>query len=236
MNESKTKLSTYSDYLIDNGAVILAEVVGGVIGSLGIPILSNVLLTYKQKRFEKNIKVFLNELQTNYKHLEDKLEEYDDKKMDFLKNSLLPITIDYIIDEKQKDKIKYYFNVFCSVILNSINILEIKQELDTESLIIYYYDIIKEMTLFDISTLKSIANKECNKGNEQGKTKILDSEDLFEVTQKYSIEKLKKLNIILRPLTFGEMSAENEYTVNFQDIKLTAIGEKFYKFIFENSL
>jgi hypothetical protein len=230
MDKDNRELAKYTDYLIENGAVVLEQVVTNTIGSLGIPILSNSIMVYKQHRFQTNVKVFMNEMKNEVKDIEEQLQKLNSDQLEFLRESILPITLDYIINEKQKKKIKYYFNGFKNI-LNTMSYIEVNQQIDPESLIILYFDTLKDLTLFDIMLFKEVAVKE--KYVLDQKARELNGQDLMEVTTKLSIDKLKGLSLILRPLTIGEMGGEGEYTVNISDIKITAAGEKFYSFISE---
>ncbi len=233
MKDFHKEMANFSDYLLENSSVVLSNLIVGTVGTIGVPILSNSIMLYKQHRFERNVIEFMNKIVENQSILENKLKTFERDKLNFLTDSLLPITFDYIVNEKQIEKIKYYFNGFKNLIMSDLTIFEINNNLDTESLLVLYWDILKNMTFLDIVLFRKIIERNYdNIGINNIKHQEINSDDMLQITWNYSFIKLEKLGVIIRPKTWGELDGECEYTTIMSEVKLTAIGEKFSGFIF----
>jgi len=220
-----------ADYLIQNGAVVLGEIISGVIGTMGIPIISNGYLMYKQKKMERNILMFLTELLKRAEHLEETLSGLESDKLNYIKNELLPLTFDYVVDEKQEEKIIYYINGLKNLVISRLSILETNPFINPDNLLIMYFDILRRATAFDLLILKEIHSLQDRETDE--KPQEINKDDLREITVKYSVNKLEDLGLIYKGILIGEMSGKNEFSAVLEKVRMTAVGEKFVQFVFE---
>lgn len=81
------------------------------------------------------------------------------------------------------------------MIQEGISIYQINNEIDPESLIIIYFDLLKDLTIFDIALLKEIVEQKNMENKKEDKVDLLDRGDLIQITKKYSIEKFYNLLI-----------------------------------------
>lgn len=107
-----TVLDVGSDTLADIGKESFTSMLADIAVDTGaslIPGLSGVIVGYKRTRFERNIKIFaeelfkrLDEVQRNMKDKTDEQKEQIDKVLGYV--------IDYVIDEQQEQKIQLIVN------------------------------------------------------------------------------------------------------------------------------
>lgn len=118
------------------------------IGSSMVPGLVAAVQNYKRRRFEKNIGKLVEELSGRVEIINANLEKKSDeqrKKLEILFQYLL----DYVIDEKQEEKIELMVNGF-------VKVTEVENP--SEDFVLTYYDVLQELRLVDIAVLKLMSN------------------------------------------------------------------------------
>lgn len=116
----------------------------GVAGSV-VPGVTSAMLAYKQKRSERMIEEFMIETRKRQQELEEKLIELDEERFIEIKGKYFGLVLDYVMETKQEEKIKYITNGFIN--LTSMEKLQ-------EDVILIYYDILDELNILDIRVLK----------------------------------------------------------------------------------
>lgn len=104
------------------------------------------MLAYKQKRQERNYEKFIEITNERCQELEDKLEKLSEASRSKFITEYFGIVSDYVLDEKQEEKIKYIVNGF-------INLASIENS--KEDFVLTYYDTLKELRMVDIAVLRT---------------------------------------------------------------------------------
>lgn len=121
----------------------------GIAGTL-IPGLTSVIGNFRNKRFERNLMKFINNIQSDIESLNLKYNEISEKSKERFKEEFSEMIIDYIADERDEDKIKY--------ITNGIkNLLDDNKDFDNTAL---YFDTLKSLRSIDILILKKYDYKD----------------------------------------------------------------------------
>ncbi|MEK5085214.1 hypothetical protein [Bacillus sp. FSL H8-0515] len=123
--------SMAGDFLIDVGSSLVPGISGAVQG-------------YKRARFERNIKIFAEDLHSKIEEVRINLESKTIEQKEQI-DQLFQYVLDYVIDEQQEEKIQYMVNGF-------VNITE--HDYVSNDFILTYYDVLKELRMVDISVLR----------------------------------------------------------------------------------
>jgi hypothetical protein len=124
---------------LEIGMDLAAEtVIDGILGQIASGLVT-AKLSYKQKRFEENVTLALNELKKRVERIEKAL---NDDNYQFVQNNLFPIMFDYVIEESEKEKISIIINGFENAMQSKYN--------NDEQLIRTYFDILKELRINEL--------------------------------------------------------------------------------------
>lgn len=91
------------------------------------------------------IEEFMIETRRRQQELEEKIIQLDEKRFTEIKEKYFGLTLDYVMETKQEEKIKYIVNGFIN--LTTMENLQ-------EDVILIYYDILDELNIIDIRVLK----------------------------------------------------------------------------------
>ncbi|PWW26631.1 hypothetical protein DFO73_110205 [Cytobacillus oceanisediminis] len=128
----------------EGGISTISEVfLEGALGAV-IPGASSIIFSYKQKRMEENLLLFIGELQGKVDILEHQYKKMSEDNKVMLKEFFAGLICDYVIDEQEKEKIKYIANGFISLTGND--------QLEVDQTIIYL-DILKSVRVIDLRIL-----------------------------------------------------------------------------------
>jgi hypothetical protein len=116
----------------------------GIAGSV-VPGVTSAMLAYKQKRSERMVEEFMLETKKRLNELEDNLTKLDEERIKEFKNKYFGLVLDYVVEAKQEEKIKYIVNGF-------INLADMENL--QEDVILIFYDILDELNILDIRVLK----------------------------------------------------------------------------------
>lgn len=119
----------------------------GLVGSV-VPGVTSAMLAYKQKRSERMIEEFMIETQKRQEEFEEKLLNADESRVKEITGKYFGITLDYVSNTKQEEKVEYLVNGFIN--LASVEFLQ-------EDVILIYYDLLEELNLLDIRVLRLFA-------------------------------------------------------------------------------
>lgn len=165
-------LKDIAESVLESGAQVSASIVGEVIldGAIGSIAPGFVIATlgYKQKRLERNIISLIEHLNTKIDVMQEKWDSLNPDKKAMIKEKFVGIICDYVIDEKQPEKIEYYANGFVSVVTEN----DLKEEM-----IIEYCDILDKLRLIELRYLIDLANGTFRLYNEQNQGIFRDDID-----------------------------------------------------------
>jgi hypothetical protein len=135
------KIGDFFDVVGNGGTSIIGELAGGIIGDF-LPGTTAIVLSYKQKRFEKNVLALFEQLNKREKELEERLSRLE-KTDKFL--STFELVMDYVADEPQVDKIQFMAN----------GLLELsKHDEVKDDFVLLYYDTLRDLRMVDIRVLR----------------------------------------------------------------------------------
>jgi hypothetical protein len=145
----KEKAKEIIDVGTEGGVSTLSEIfLEGAVGAV-IPGSTSVIFNYKQKRMEKNLLRYIQELQNRVDEIETNYRSMNPENKQLIKEYFAGLLCDYVIDEQEEEKIKYIANGFVS--------LTGKEKLEIDQTIIYL-DILKSMRLIDIRIFHDLYN------------------------------------------------------------------------------
>ncbi|MDY4575286.1 MAG: hypothetical protein SPD90_09535 [Intestinibacter sp.] len=116
----------------------------GVVGTV-VPGISNIYLSYKQKRQEKMFIEFMHQIKDKIEILEEKLNNMNQEQYNEFKEKYFGLVSDYVLNEVQEVKIKYIVNGF-------INLADIDKI--NEDFVLTYYDTLEQLRIIDIEVLR----------------------------------------------------------------------------------
>jgi hypothetical protein len=175
--------------IFDIGAEPVTDLVAsvfleGVIGAL-VPGVVSTMMAYKQKRAENNYITFMKQVAQRQTELEEKLKAMQEDNLNWYKRVAFPLVSDFVLECTQEDKIEYLVNGF-------INLADMNNS--TESLILYYYEVLDRLSMLDLVVLK---NKHIfYKEPDNPYLELLKSESYFDGTYEMINYKLESLGLI----------------------------------------
>jgi hypothetical protein len=178
---------------IEPATDVLASIfLDGVVGSV-VPGGVNAMLAYRQRKFERNMILFMELSKARGQEFNEKLNRLSDSQIARIKETYFGIVSDYAGRTVQEEKINYIVNGFVSI-----------AELDNpkEDIVLMYFDMLDQLTLLDIKVLVSYT-KEVTHESVQEKFGV-EIEQLRMVK-----EKLKRLGLIH---TSADENFEEMYT------------------------
>lgn len=120
-----------------------APLVGSLLGAVA-PRINGAYISYKQHRFERNIKRLIGELSSRIDVLEENYRALNEYKQKEYQDVYIEMLLDSIVDERQEEKIKMGVSGFISLMNNDSN----------ENIMQIFFDTLTELTVLDIDTLK----------------------------------------------------------------------------------
>lgn len=149
----RTQLKDIGESFLESGAQVSASIVGevfldGIIGVIA-PGLVTVTLGYKQKRMERNIFLLIEDLTMKIGLMQEKWDYLNPDKKQDIKEKFAGIICDYVIDEKEPEKIEYLANGFVSTVTSDIL---------NGDMIVEYYDICEKLRLIELQYLIDLYN------------------------------------------------------------------------------
>ena len=91
-----------------------APLVGSILGAVA-PRINGVILTYKQNRFERNIRGLVNELTARLDRLENNYVSLSQETQEKYRGLYVEMLLDNVIDERQEEKVKWNVNGFINM-------------------------------------------------------------------------------------------------------------------------
>ncbi|POZ56226.1 hypothetical protein LYSIN_01009 [Lysinibacillus sphaericus] len=171
--------------------------------------------SYQFKQLEKNIRVAIEELCNRI----EKLEQYiTDENKEIFENQLLPTFWDFVIEEKESEKIQLFVNGLESTLT--------KEQIDMEMMYVYF-DTLKQMRIKDIMSFQDVfINKNYKMifkhiEGEFGESAIFEGENI--AYHSYLKSKLITLGLIVLAVIDGNGTIDEHYSV-------TELGKSLIKY------
>lgn len=139
------KFKDFVSSATETAAPMAAEILLAGLASTIVPGVISTVLAYQQKRQERMINEFMKQALERIMELENNLTNIDKTTFEEIKNKYFGFVSDYVLDEKQEEKIRYIVNGF----INMAAMNEIK-----EDFIFLYYDTLADLRILDIMVLK----------------------------------------------------------------------------------
>lgn len=137
---------TFKQSLLELVGIILSGPAAPIVGSIiaaSAPRINGIFLSYKQHRFERNIKSLLSALSERVTVLENNYQKINDKMKDLYNGVFVEMLLDSIVDEPQEEKIEYNANAFVALMTNEAN----------ENIMNYFFNTLSELTVLDVDIL-----------------------------------------------------------------------------------
>lgn len=210
---------------------------------LVIPGVGNMILSYKQKRMERNVEKFLEQIVLRQDKLNKKLESLKQEQIKNFGNTCFGIVADYVPNVKQEEKIDYIVNGF----VNLAGVQDIK--IDN---IMTYYDVLDQLSMLEIRTLKVYYTNRYMGGNYEDSIDQIMKDYAMDNSQMRMVkEKLDRLGLVesrnedriqenvqrmadyLEDVRKGKRNPKlkkMEKIRNTDSYKITSFGNKFIEF------
>lgn len=173
--------------ILDAGSDYLPVLPGAVCKAISI------VIDYNKRKAEENMQIFLEELYQN----KDKFnKDIKDDEYNQYKNNYINMLLDFVIKEKEKNKIKYLAKATCYI----TNVKDLR-----EDMLLSYLDLLAELRCIDIAILFLLNDID---------TKLSDY-DSDEKKQKYKDKEIKRF--------IKESNLDNE-SFDYVEQKLKAKG------------
>jgi hypothetical protein len=187
----KKNLDDLSKSVTESGLAIGASFVGevfidGFVGTF-LPGIPAVVLSYKQKRMERNIFEIISQLSNKIDILQNRWDTLHVSRKTLIKEKFAGLICDYVIDEKETSKIEFMANGF-------VSILQLDETI-SESKIIEYYDILDRLRHIDMIILLDYYTGNYD-DTLDGYDKYLESRNLSHGDYEYIKNKLEDLRLL----------------------------------------
>lgn len=120
-----------------------SAVIGSIVGAI-VPRANGIILSYKQNRFERNVKNMLRQLSNRLTTLEANYLALSEDMQKQITGVYVEMMLDNVVDERQEEKIRWNVNGFVNLMSEDTN----------EDIIQIFFDTLSELTSLDIDTLK----------------------------------------------------------------------------------
>lgn len=180
------KVKDVLDVSAEGGVSIAGSIAEGMFGQVA-PGLTTIYFSYKQKRSEKNMIRFRDELGVRQNEIVNRLSKSEEKLNNL--DNVIKLVMGYVVDEPQEKKICYMVNG----IVNLSGHEEIK-----EDFVLLYYDTLKELRLVDIGILKFYYDIDTKFDQDTQKTHSDVLEELGITYEQYDAirEKLNRMGLL----------------------------------------
>ena len=190
IREHTADLFSLENIASSSTGVVAAMVVNGVNSPEALAAVAvggvSLVLGYKEKRQERMYKEFLDELKLRQEDLEQRILLLEEAQQEEFINKYFGYISDYVLEEVQKDKIKYLVNGF-------VNLASIEKP--NEDFVLTYYDTLQQLRLVDLAVLKMYRNNQLNSNEDITYADIMNEFDIEYEQYDATREKLLRLGI-----------------------------------------
>ena len=139
--------AAFQELMSEAASQILSGPAGPLVGSIigaATPRINGVILTYKQNRFERNMKKLIEELTARVDSLENNYVSLSVQMQEQYRGLYVEMLLDNIIDERQEEKVRWNVNGFINLMTNESN----------DNIMQIFFDTLAELTELDVDTLR----------------------------------------------------------------------------------
>ena len=210
---------------------ILGEAAGIVIPGVG-----NMMLSYKQKKLERNYELYISKIVENQDAINKRLEKLEEEKKKEIQSNYFGLIADYASQEKKQEKINFIVNGFINIAGNVLS---------QEDTILMYYDTLEQLTILDLRVLRLYITNDEDVQTIKEDYK-LDFSQLSMVKEKLSRlglleskndldmdENMRNVTRYLEDVTKGKKNPKLKRLKRiskFESYRLTSYGRKLYRF------
>lgn len=186
-DELREKLQDMSKASMEAGIPIMGNIITDAVIVQAVPGVATAVISYKQKRTERMLIKAIDELKKQMIAINEKVNNMDKEQITFIKEKVLPIVFDFVIEESQEEKIKYIIN-------GAINLIEI--DITDEDLILNYYDILSKLRIKDINILIDLyqESKKMIRSYLEETDRTIKNE--YEAVETHIIKKMESIGLI----------------------------------------
>ena len=105
-DELREKLQDMSKASMEAGIPIMGNIITDAVIGQAVPGVATAVISYKQKRTERMLIKAIDELKKQMIAINEKVNNMDKEQITFIKEKVLPIVFDFVIEESQEEKIK----------------------------------------------------------------------------------------------------------------------------------
>lgn len=153
-----------------------------------IPGVGKMVLSYKQKRMERNIEEFLRQIINRQDEINERLSKLEKDQFNEVQNNYFGLITDYVPNVKQKEKMEYIVNGFVNV-AGGMSVQEDE--------VLMLYDTLDQLNLLDIRIMKIyFTNKYLGVEYSDNINNVINDNDLSRNQLIMIKEKLERLGLI----------------------------------------
>lgn len=180
-----------------------SAVIGAIVGAIA-PRANGIMLSYKQNRFERNVKSMIRQLSTRLATLEANYLALSEDMQKQITGIYVEMMLDNVIDERQEEKIRWNVNGFVNLMSEEAN----------ENIMQMFFDTLAELTSLDVDVLKIYShNDDVGYGDVQDKYAI--GPDRLKLVK----EKLTRLGLLSRKNDIQRDNNIDEITEYLQKVE-----------------
>lgn len=218
----KNKVSETGEVLAQPVVDILSSILFEGAASQLLPGVTTTILSYRQKRSERMIRKFLEEIELRQARIEQLVALLDSECIRQFQDTYLPIILDHVYDNNQEEKITIIVDGFISLLS--------EKELN-ENVVLNYYRILADLNMLDIRVLNELRCEATIKVNKN--PNVIQSR-----SNSYSFEGLlEKTNIKSSDLSYIVTNLEkNKLIENTQFFNYEELVDQVIKLSSDNGL
>ena len=188
---------TLGQILLEEASPVLAaEILKGTvfeglthIAGVAVPGMGNLMVSYKQKKLERNFEIYVSKLIENQDEINARLDRLEADKLDIVKMKYFGLVADYASESKQEEKIELMVNGFANIAGGV---------LDQEDAVLMYYDVLDQLNMLDIRMLRMyMPSYLVDDDNDDNIWKIMEDYNLDNGQQAMIKEKLARLGLLV---------------------------------------
>lgn len=127
--------------------ILKGTVIEGITQAVGVavPGIGNVMISYKQKKLERNFEKFISQIVVRQDEINERLAKLEDVRKVEIQSLYFGLIADYASETKQEKKIEYMVNGFINI-TSEANL--------KEDVVMMYYDTLEQLSILDLRVLR----------------------------------------------------------------------------------
>lgn len=164
----------------------VVEVAGAAI-SLISPRVGGIMVSYQQRRWERNWERYIKDIHDNQEVCNERLDRLEDELRLRFRQKIFPLISDFVPNEKQEEKIELIVNGLINI-AGGINW--------GEDVVLMYYDTLSQLNLLDLRFLKLYDPSYIGQEKPDNMYKLMDECQIDNSQAAMIREKLERLGLI----------------------------------------